>query len=482
MPVTFLFFLFLFYQSVFCLKPLFYNQVKYPPLKDIPTVPVERDSLENGLHLFFLEDHELPIIQISVLIQTGSIYEPEERAGLAKITGQVMRTGGTVDRSGDDIDEFLEKRAAAIEVNIGLEMGEASLSVLTQDFSQVFSVFVDILRQPAFRDDKIELAKMQEISEISRRNDETDDIAIREFRKLIYGKGSVYSRHPEYATVKSIQKNDLIQFHQKFFQPRRILLGVWGDFKTPEIKQALRAAFKDWDNTLTDPLIKPLINYQYKSSINLVEKEEAIQSNIFLGHIGGRYDDPDYFALILMNRILGSGGFSSRLFKNVRSREGLAYDVFGQYTAQYDRPGIFYVGCQTKSETTLKAIRAMMHEIKRMQTEAVHEDELVLAKTSFLNSFVFNFDSRSEILKRMMTYAYYHYPLDFLQKIKTEVEKVTVADVKRVAEKRLHPEALQILVVGHSKKFDDALSAIGKVDTIDVTIPDTDKGRGAEKK
>jgi zinc protease len=204
--------------------------------------------------------------------------------------------------------------------------------------------------------------------------------------------------------------------------------------------------------------------------VNLVRKGDVNQSNIYLGHIGGLMSDPDYFALIVMNRILG-GGFTGRLFKNVRSREGLAYSVFGAYSANYKYPGEFYVGCQTKSESTVHAIQAMIREIEKMQESEVTDEELALAKDSFLNSFVFRFDSEGEIVNRLMTYEYFGYPADFLLKIKANVEKVTKADVLRVARKHLQPDKLQILAVGRPDDFDEPLSVLGPVNEIDITIP-----------
>ncbi|MHC4759427.1 MAG: M16 family metallopeptidase, partial [Planctomycetota bacterium] len=194
------------------------------------------------------------------------------------------------------------------------------------------------------------------------------------------------------------------------------------------------------------------------------------QTNIYLGHIGGLRNDPDYFALILMNRILGSG-FTSRLFKNVRSRQGLAYSVFGTYSANYNFPGMFYVGCQTKSENTVKAIRSMLHEVENMTTAPVTDEELAIARESFLNSFVFNFDSKGEVVRRLMTYEYFGYPPDFLQKTKENVEKVNKDDILRVAKKHLHPDKVLILAVGRADDFDEPLSVLGSLNEIDITIP-----------
>jgi len=323
---------------------------------------------------------------------------------------------------------------------------------------------------PAFREDKIMLAKIQHQSSIARRNDNVGSIAAREFEKLIYGPDSVYARHTEYATIGGISRDDLVAFHKKFFGPNNMMLGIWGDFDTGRMIKKIEKAFEGWEKVDMDfPKVTP-VKYQFPQTVNVIRKDDVNQSNIYLGHIGGLKNNPDYFALILMNRILGSG-FTSRLFKNVRSREGLAYSVFGIYSANYDFPGLFYVGCQTKSAATVKAIRAMTEEVRKMTQSEVTDEELALARDSYLNSFVFNFDTKGEIVARLMTYVYYDYPLDFLQKSKESIEKVTKKDILRVAKKYLRPDDVQILAVGRPQDFDEPLSVLGSVNEIDITIP-----------
>jgi zinc protease len=452
-----------------------YKSLEYPKLKDIEVPDVEQVTLANGMRLFLLEDHELPLINVSVRIRTGSIYEPADKIGLASITGMVMRTGGTTTKTGDEIDEELESIAASVETGIGLNSGSASMSVLKEDVDTGLAILADVLMHPAFREDKIQLAKMQHFSAISRRNDSVGSIANREFDKLIYGPDSVYARHTEYATIANISRDDLIAFHKRFFGPNNMMLAVWGDFDTKQMIEKIERAFEGWPKVDLQLPETPKVQYEFRKTVNVVRKDDVNQSNIYLGHIGGLRSDPDYFALIVMNRILGSG-FTGRLFKNVRSREGLAYSVFGNYSANYNFPGEFYVGCQTKSESTIKAIRAMLREVEKIKESEVTDEELALAKDSFLNSFVFNFDTAGEVVNRLMIYEYFGYPADFLMKIKQNVEKVTREDVLRVARAHLKPDQVQILAVGRPDDFDEPLSTLGSVNEIDVTIPQPKQG------
>jgi predicted Zn-dependent peptidase len=323
---------------------------------------------------------------------------------------------------------------------------------------------------PAFRQDKIDLAKIQARTGIARRNDNPSGIASREYTKLIYGPESVYARHVEYATIDNITRDDLVAFHRKFYHPNNVMLAVWGDFETKQMVAKITEAFKDWARADVDVPPVPEVRYDFRPTVNAIVKADMNQSVIRLGHIGGLMNDPDYFALMVMNEILGSG-FTSRLFKNVRSRQGLAYSVGGAYSADFDHPGLFVVSCQTKLKSTVHAINAMVEEVRKMTQEEVTDEELTLAKDSFLNSFVFNFQSEGQIVNRLVTYAYYGYPADFLQKTKENVEKVTKADVLRVARKHLKPDTVQILAVGRPDDFDEPLSVFGAVNEINITIP-----------
>ena len=448
-----------------------YRELEFPPLNDIETPTPTRVVLDNGIILYLVEDHRLPMINLSARIGVGAVNEPSDKIGLAGITGAVMRTGGSTSMSGDEIDETLEGIGASVETGIGLVSGFAFMSVLKDNADIVLPILADILMKPAFPEDKIELEKVTARSSIARRNDDPTGMGFREFRKLIYGAESVYGpRQAEYASINAITRDDLVAFHQAWLHPDNTMFGVWGDFDTDEMVKKISDVFGGWEKSGFERPELPGVDYTFDSSVNYIEKDDINQSTVVLGHIGGLMSNPDYFALRVMNDIL-SGGFSGRLFRNVRSEQGLAYAVFGIYSANYNFPGIFYVACMTKSETTIQAARSLLHEVERMKTDEITEEELNLAKDSFLNSFVFNFDTRREIINRQMTYEYYGYPQDFLEKTKTEVEKVTVEDVKRVARKYLQPDKVRLVVVGNGQDFEEPLSVLGEVNEIDVTIP-----------
>ncbi|RJP28566.1 MAG: insulinase family protein [Candidatus Omnitrophota bacterium] len=447
-----------------------YKELSYPKLNDIQIPEIERIVLPNGMILFLLEDHELPLINLSARIGGGSVFEPPEKIGLAEITGTVMRTGGSATMSGEKMDEILETIAASVETGIGRQSGSASMSTLKEHLDQGLSILADVLMNPAFPQDKIDLAKVEARSLISRRNDEPREISGREFQKMIYGGDSPYARHSEYAAIDAITRDDLIEFHQTFFYPNNVMMSVWGDFDTKEMIEKIDTAFGGWKRRDSEVPVLPAVDYQFDSSVNLIKKEDIHQAYIEMGHLGGKRDDPDYFALIVMNQILG-GGFTSRMVKTVRTQMGLAYSTWGVYGTDYAVPGAFSVGCQTKAESAIDAILAMKCEIEKMTQASVTDEELALAKEQYLNSYVFHFDTKGEIVNRLMTFEYFGYPKDFLQKTKESVEKVTKEDVLRVAKAHLHPDKLRILVVGNPEKIDPPLSTLGEVNEIDITIP-----------
>jgi predicted Zn-dependent peptidase len=442
----------------------------YPPLNQ-PQPPVpQRFELDNGMIVYLLEDHELPIIDIALRIRTGSIYEPADKIGLANITGSVMRTGGTESKTGDELDEILENLAASVEVGIGGDSGSASMSVLKEDLDTGLSILADVLMNPAFREDKIELEKLQHRSGIARRNDDAGDITAREFMKLIYGADSPYARTTEYDTINSITRDDLMAFHKKYFRPNNVIVGVLGDFNSQEMLAKLKEVFKDWEPAKIDFPAKPEIPEDVPAKIALVTKDDVNQTNIRMGHMGWLRKNEDYPALVVMCEILGVG-FNSRLVSSLRVEKGLAYVVGNNYGAGYDIPGVYLIACGTKSESTLAAIEAILEEVEKMRAEEITDEELERAIDGFMNSSVFDYDTRSEILGRALRYDYYDYPQDFVEQLMAGIREVTKADVKRVANEYLHPDRFTLLAVGKAGDFDKPLSAMGEVTEIDITIP-----------
>jgi zinc protease len=450
------------------------DKIKYPPLNEIVPPTADTVRLMNGIKVFLIEDHELPIVRARVRLAAGEFLNSEDKAGLADICGQVMRTGGTANMTGDEIDEALESIGASVEVSIGRTNGSARMNILSEYVDTGLQILADVLRSPQFVQDKIDLAKTSERTSISSRNDDAFDVCAREFRKVIYGKNSPYTTQPEYATIDGITRDDLIEFHKKYITPENVMIAVWGDFDRDKMISKLTDYFGTWTAKGEKVPMLPDVDYQFKPGVHYIAKDDVTQSTVLVGHIGGKTGDPDYFALTVANNVLG-GSFGSRMFNNVRSKKGLAYSTGANFTTRIAYPGIYYNYVITKLGTTVEATQAVLDEIRRMQTDPPTPDELSAAKESYLNSFAFNFDSKGEIINRMMDYDYFHFPQDFLMTVRKNIQNVTAEDVVDVAKRRFHPDEMQIVVVGKADQFDQPLSVLGAADTIDISIPSGEK-------
>ena len=454
--------------------PKHYTELEFPPLPKLELPEYTRFKLENGIVVYLMEDHELPLIGGRALFRTGSRFEPENQVGLANLTGTVMRTGGTSQHSSEYINQLLEQKAAAVETGIGGTAGSARFSCLTEDLAKVFELFTEVIREPVFTEEKLNLAKQQWQGNIARRNDDPGSIASREFQKLIYGRESPYARTVEYETLNNISQEDLIDFYTKYFHPENMILGIVGDFNTKQMRSLVTEKLGDWQpsrQALKFPL--PKVTQAEVGNIFFVEQPQLNQSYIQMGHLGGKLDNPDYTALSVMNSILN--GLGGRLLNNIRSRQGLAYSVSAYWSANYDYPGVFVAGGQTRSDATVAFIQSINEEIELIRTQPITQEELKRAKDSALNSFIFNFQDPAQTLSRLMRYEYYDYPQDFIFRYRQELEKITVADVQRVAQKYLQPEKMVTLVVGNKEAIQPPLSTLGdgiEITSIDITIPE----------
>ena len=437
-----------------------------PPPFDPPKA--ERITLANGMVLYLMEDHELPLIQLQAMIRTGNIYEPADKVGLASLTGSVMRTGGTAKHSGNEVDEMLDQIAAGLSVGIGTDAGSASLDTLKKDFDLGLSLLAEILTQPAFEEEKLQIAKNNALEAIRRKNDRPSSIASREFGKQLYGADHPYGREATAATVNAITRADLIAFHKKYFAPNNMIVGVTGDFSKKEMIEKINKAFAGWEKKTIDfPKVPPLVERKEGGVYEIVKP--ITQTQIRIGHLGIKQDNPDFFALSIMDDILGGSGLSSRLFRDVRSQRGLAYSVGSAFRPGNLDLGIFVAYGETRVETTYQAISTIIEHLRKIRQEPVTDEELKRAKEAFLNSFIFSFSSPSQIVGQQMSLEYYHLPSDFLERYRDNVAKVTKEDILRVAKEYLHPDRLVILTVGDDARFDQSLSALGKVNQISLT-------------
>jgi zinc protease len=469
--IAFLPFLVFAQQAPKTAPPASYKDLKFPALRQIRIPKVEESTLPNGMKIYLLENHELPLVRGLALVRTGNLFDPADKVGLATITGELIRSGGTTSKSGDQINEQLENIAASVESSISESFGSVSFSTLKERTDEVLETFHDVLTSPAFSQDKLTFEIQQQRGGIARRNDEAHTIGQREYADAVYGRDNPYGWLMEYATLDNIRRDDVVNFYSRYYFPANIILAVQGDFSAAEMKDKLAKLFGNWTAAQSPVPPFPKVSSHPTPGIRVAAKTDVTQTTFAMGHLAGELKDKDYPALQVMSDILG-GGFDSRLFLTVRTKLGYAYDISSSWGAGYDHPGLFDISGSTKSASTADTLRAVFDQIRLIQTTEVSEQELQTAKDTVLNGFIFNFDTPSKTLNRFLTYRYYGYPDDFIFQYQKAVQQVTRADVLRVAKQYIDPSKFAIVAVGNPQDFGKPLSTLElPVTQLDLTIP-----------
>jgi predicted Zn-dependent peptidase len=437
--------------------------ITYPPLRfELPKA--QRITLGNGIIIYFLEDHELPLVNVSAVIRTGSAYDPEGKGGLSEITGTVMRTGGTTAMTGDEIDDELDCMASSISFSVGRESVTASLSVLKENIDRGVRIFSDILINPVFDAAKTREAQDLKIEALRRLYDNPQQLAFREFTRIMYA-GNPRGNLASIYSVTNIGRKDILRFYERFFCPHNVMMAVSGDIEKDELLVILRKYFGTWGTEGTVPSILPPRKKQ-SESISYIFNDNP-QSIIVLGQIGPGKNDPDYFPFRVLDFILGGGGFNSRIVQEVRNNLGLAYSAGSFYAARKDY-GLFAAYAMTKSASTAQSLSMIRSIIDDTQDIMVTEEELTLAKKSINSSFIFSFASADRIVGQQLMREYDGLPDDFFATYRDNINSVSREDVKRVALHYLSKKSESILVLGNDKKFDKPLSSFGHVNKIEV--------------
>jgi zinc protease len=458
------------------------DKLKFKELKYEPPKPEDyRHTLKCGATAYVAENPEVPTFELTILVRTGSMYEPVEKAGLADMTGYLMRNGGVEGMTAKELDERLAYLAGEISVRINGSQGTASLFCLSKDIDEGLELLKKVLRYPVFDSEAVDRYRTDVLSEMEQRNASTSDIEAREWQFLMYGDHpcTIPYRRTE-QSVNSITREDMIAFHNKYFFPKNFILAVSGDFKTGEILAKLDNMLSGWPSgqlslpTIPDQVPDP------KPGIYMIKKEDVNQSRIRLGHIGVKRDIPDEYALTVMNDILGGGGFTSRITRRVRSDEGLAYNTGSTFERPVLYPGTFRAYFQTKHATGAFGTRLIVDEINRIRTEKCEEEIVENAKASFISNLVNPFSSRNRIVNTFADDDYTGRPDDYWQNYTRNMEAVTPDDVLAAAQKHLHPDKLVFLVVGDpeavqkgSDKHEERFSDFGQITVLPLRDPMT---------
>ncbi|TAL25121.1 MAG: insulinase family protein [Nitrospirae bacterium] len=417
---------------------------------DVYALDFNKKILSNGLTVLHSEKHNIPIIMITMIIKAGPLDEPKEKAGLSNLVAELLDEG-TKNRKSSEISEEIEFIGAGIGASAGSDYTTINLSVLKKDLEKGFELFSDILLNPVFPDEELDRKRERIIGSLKQREEDPSFLAGRAFNKEVFGEHP-YGRLVEGSveTLSVITRDDLVKFHSRRFIPNNAILSVVGDLTQNELDSLIKKYLDSWKiSKLHERQATPMPE---EKTLKVVKIEKDVtQATIIIGHLGVSRDNPDYYAISVMNYILGGGGFSSRLMQKIRDDMGLAYDVHSFFSPGKER-GAFQAGVQTKNESANRAIGEILKQMERIREEKVSDTELADAKAYLTGSFPRRLDTNRKITDFIATVEFYNLGQDYAEKYPSYINSVTKEDVLRVARKYLDPENFVLVVVADQKK------------------------------
>jgi zinc protease len=453
------------------------SDLTYPPLTYDPPDPQDyRTELANGMRSYIKEDHSLPLFDISALIHYGSLYDPDGKAGLASVLSATLIKGGTKDLEGSVIEDRIDFVGGSLNFRASETTASLSLSLLSKDLDEGLALFFDVLMNPEFREDALKLEKARLVSQLRQANDQPSGILSREYERLIYGEHPL-TRQPTQKSYESVSSLDLKAVHAQYFFPKNIILAASGDFALDELKAKINKIITNWQNKKLE--IQPYTkNFpQPEPGVYFIQKQ-INQGYISLGHLGIEETNPDYFAVQVMNFILGGGSFTSRITMKVRSDEGLSYNQGSRFRYRWGFPGTFSGYVQTKSSTVGYAISLILDEFNRIRKEPVSDDEMDTAINYYLESFSNAFESSQRTMSAFAELEMTGQPMDYYQTYRDKIRAVTKSKVQEVANKYVHPDKAVILIVGDfepcnkgGEEWPGPLDKLGKMHKISLKDP-----------
>ena len=425
--------------SFFCLQP-----------PHVFALDAKRTVLPNGLVVLHAESHTLPIVMATLIVKTGQLHETEEKAGTANLVAELL-TEGTKSRVSKDISEQIDFIGASLDASAGADFTTISFSVLKKDLHKGFELFADVLLNPTFPENEIGRVRERIKGFLKQQEEDPSFLAERAFRREVFGNhpyGRLIAGSP--TTLDLIKREDLVRLHADYFLPNNSILSVSGDLTSDELTAFLAEYLGTWKlRALPEKRVVALEDKRMKKVIKI--DKDLTQANIILGHIGISRENPDYYAVSVMNYVLGGGGFSSRLMQSIRDTMGLAYDVHSFFAA-YKESGTFKIGVQTKNESAQIAVDEIDKQLERIRQEHVSDEELSEAKAYLTGSFPRRLDTNRKIADFLASVAFYNLGDDYVKKYADYINAVTKEDVLRVARKYLDPEKYILVVVANQKK------------------------------
>jgi zinc protease len=427
-------------------------------------------AVKKGVTFYFKEDYEQPVINGTIIIKMGSLYEPAGKVGLASLAMRMLKAGGTKTLTPDALEEKLDFLGSTIGSFGGLEYSGISLWTLSKNFDETWKVLLDVLYNPAFDKERFDTEKKKDLESIRRRFDYPSSLGFALFSELIYGKNFPEARRTTNATINAITLDDIKAFYERNIRDKEIIIAFTGDFKQAQAVALLKKSFKDWKGNPPAKLELPRAALAAKPGLYVIDKPDMTQAIIMMGHLGLNNLDPDNVEVGIFNFILGTGSFNSRLMREVRSNRGLAYATYGMIGLGRDK-GMFNNFCQTKSQSVGKAIKLMKDITADMAKNPVTAEELEVAKKYEVNAFVHKFDSAYAVVLRPIYLKLDGYPDNYFETYLPRIKKVDAAKVLAIGKRAVHPESMVILVVGKKAEVIDQLKALGMGEVTELPLP-----------
>ena len=423
------------------------DQLTFPSLEMVFPLISEHQSA-NGMRIYLKKNDELPLVDLTLMVRGGSIYDPLEKTGLSQWFAQSLETGGTALLTPAQLEEELDRMAAQLSVSSSSYSFQIDLSVHQDDLNRAMELLADLLRRPRFDLERVELARQRLIENVHRQNDRPADIASRYLTGAI-NPGHPFGVEPTLDTLKGLTAADLVAVHQRYFQPQQIWWGISGAIEENHILTLLAEHFGDWEGSTTGDYTVPVLLESTAPRITVIDRQLS-QTTLLMGHRGISKDSPDVHAVRLTNYLLGGGGFNSRLMREIRSNRGLAYSIYSMLQPGRYLPELFIVSGETRNDSAALVVRLVREMIEELIASGVSDAELESAKNSLLNSFIFAFENTHAVVTQKMRLQFYAYPDDYLETYQRQVEALTAEEIVRVARVYLQPDQLHIVLVGDS--------------------------------
>ncbi len=440
--------------------------------KDIDFKPINPgyEKIREGLNFYYVEDDEIPAVNVYIIFKNGYLDDPKEKVGLASLTVKLMTSGGTKDLTPEEVEEKIDFLGGRIYAFAGDEYSVFSLWTLKKNFNDSWKLLMDMIINPRFDPKRLEIEKMKELESIRRRWDRPVFAAFTLFPELIYGKDFAEVRRTTSSSIDSISSADIENFYRQFIKDRELIIAFSGDFDRKEVVILVNNNFTGWQCIPSVKRDIPAVKLAAAPGIYLINKEDMTQAVVCVGHLGINRLDPDNVEINVLNFIYGSGSFNSRITREIRSNRGLAYAAFGSVTTGRDK-GTFINFSMTKNESVGEVITIMREIMNDITKKSVTPEELEVAKKSEKNSFVHMFDSSASVLLRKLINKLQGYPDDYLETYIERIEKVSADKVLEMAVRTIHPGQLITLVVGKKEAIMDQLKSLTTGEVIELELP-----------